>query len=183
MDVRRKTEVRFPRLGIPGLLRSRRGSQMVEATIVIPLLILTILSMILLLIFFYEGAASQCRVQKKLIREARKDVMGIKIVKKDASHSRKMQGLISLRMKKNYAGRCYKLDQTELIRIGDEAKTIVGKFTSIDGEASSQNGSGREDSSRKASGTSKSDPSASKTSGSAASKTSGGSSKHRRRSK
>ena len=56
----------------PGIrfLNSRRGSEIVEAAVVMPLVILAVLSMILLQVFFYQCLLVQVRLHEDLTDRA-----------------------------------------------------------------------------------------------------------------
>ena len=60
----RNAAARFGRL-----FRSRRGEETVEAAIVLPLFILTVLSLIMLMLFFYLSLGVRVNVHKDLIEK------------------------------------------------------------------------------------------------------------------
>lgn len=54
-----------------GLLQqSRRGSTMIEATMVLPLLILSVITCVLICMFFYDTTITQCKLHQALRCEA-----------------------------------------------------------------------------------------------------------------
>ena len=50
--------------------RSRRGTAMIEASLVLPLIVLSVLTCILIVMFFYDTTISQCHLHKALRCEA-----------------------------------------------------------------------------------------------------------------
>lgn len=58
------------RIRVLPLRRSRRGSTFVEATMVLPLLILSVLTCVLISMFFYDTTIRQCRMHESLRCEA-----------------------------------------------------------------------------------------------------------------
>ena len=51
-------------------VRSRRGTAMIEASLVLPLIILSVLTCILIVMFFYDTTISQCQLHEALRCEA-----------------------------------------------------------------------------------------------------------------
>ena len=52
------------------IVASRRGSAIVEATMVLPLLILSVITCLLICMFFYDSTISQCQLHQQLRCEA-----------------------------------------------------------------------------------------------------------------
>lgn len=98
---------------------NKRGDEIVEATIVLPVIILAILSMIMLMIFFYACLNAQMEVHQKLVEKAlnSRSVMNVGTFEKNVS--RGTGGMVTMVMNKNVKGRCYLINEAEAIRLGD----------------------------------------------------------------
>lgn len=98
---------------------NKRGSQIVEATIVLPVIILTILSMIMLLVFFFACLTTQMSVHQHLISKAvsAKTVIGVERYSK--ATSKHVGGVISILMKKDVSSSCYLINEVTAIRLGE----------------------------------------------------------------
>lgn len=99
----------------------RRGDEIVEAAIVLPVMILTILSLILLTIYFFARLQTQCDVQRELIEEA----MGAEnaglyetysLSKKTSSD---MGGITRIFLTSEYEEMILSVDEAEMIRLGE----------------------------------------------------------------
>lgn len=55
---------------VTGLLRSRRGSSMVEAAVVFPVVILVLFAMIVAMVFLFEETQAAASVRKAVVRQA-----------------------------------------------------------------------------------------------------------------
>lgn len=52
------------------MLRSRRGSYILEAAIVMPVIMLSVITAVLIIMFFYRQMSEQCMMHRMLIDEA-----------------------------------------------------------------------------------------------------------------
>ena len=52
------------------MLRSRRGSYILEAAIVMPVIMLSVITAVLIIMFFYRQMSEQCMMHRTLIDEA-----------------------------------------------------------------------------------------------------------------
>ena len=102
-------------------IRSRRGEEMVEAAIVLPLVILTILSMIMISVFLFRFEIRQSEAHIEVMREAAssESVFGIK--RRNVSMSAGIRGTASRTVHKGNAVRAYALNQAEAVMVGELA--------------------------------------------------------------
>ena len=100
-------------------MRNKRGNEIVEASIVLPIIILTILSMIMLMIFFFACLTTQMSVHQRLINKALKSDTILSISRSGETTGRKIGGVISMLMKKEISSRCYLINEVTAIRLGE----------------------------------------------------------------
>ena len=91
---------------------NKRGSEIVEAAIVLPVFILIVAALIGICIFHFESFLSECNVQKEVVDSIREENAIFKRIEKNASLSR---GDYS----RSYAPYGYALDEASIIRAGD----------------------------------------------------------------
>ena len=97
---------------------NRRGEEYVEAAIVLPLVILTILSMIMIAVFLYRHLESKSEAHIALMRDAAssENVFGIK--RRSTASSSFIRGTFSKNVARSDSLRAYELKQADAIRIG-----------------------------------------------------------------
>lgn len=100
-------------------MMNKRGHEMVEASIVLPLVILTILSMILLLIYVHQCLDTQTGVHQTLIERALESKDVFKVAKGSDSTTSNIGGAISKVMHRDFSARCYLINEADAIRLGD----------------------------------------------------------------
>ena len=102
-----------------GKLWNKRGSEMVEASIVMPLVILTILSTIFLLLYFYQCLNDQVSCHQKLVEMSIQGKQTFAVKKRGTSTSKKMQGITGVTMHHSYHSRTYVINIAKGIRLGE----------------------------------------------------------------
>lgn len=98
---------------------NKRGDEFVEAAMVLPLLILTVLSLILLLIFFFSCLEGQVNMHKNLLRENEESVKVFDLAKNELETSSEIGGLAEVMMHKKVTGRIYRINAADVIRAGE----------------------------------------------------------------
>jgi hypothetical protein len=98
---------------------NKRGDEIVEAAIVLPVIILTILSMIMLLLFFFACLTAQMEVHQKLVDKALKSHQVMAVSTCESRVGRGIGGAVSLVMEKNVSGRCYLINEAAAIGLGE----------------------------------------------------------------
>lgn len=101
------------------LIRSRRGDEFVEAALVLPVLILAVLSMIMLILYFYLCLNTQTGLHENLMEKTAESKAVFWICTESDSVSSQMDGITHAVLKKNITGRMYVLDYAEIIRAGE----------------------------------------------------------------
>ena len=94
---------------------------MVEAAVVLPIVILTILSMIMAAVFLLTHEISQSKAHVALAYEAAlsKQVFGIK--RKAVSSTKVLRGTAARRMSKSTSSRMYVISQSDAVMLGEPA--------------------------------------------------------------
>lgn len=100
------------------ILMSRRGEEFVEAAIVLPLMILTVLSMIMVAVFLYSHSLNQAKAHIDLMREADSSKSVFAVKRKSISTSGAIRGLYISDASKSGSFRAYAIRQADAIRIG-----------------------------------------------------------------
>ena len=101
---------------------NKRGEEIVEASIVLPLTILVILSMIMAAVFLFRFELDQSEAHIGLAREsaASEQILGIK--RSTASYSGYIRGAASVTFSKESASRMYVISQADAIMLGKLAE-------------------------------------------------------------
>ena len=100
---------------------NKRGDETVEAAIVLPVMILTILSLILLMIYFYARLETQCSVHDYLIESAQNregySFYDTLIEKRETSSD--MGGITEIFLRSEYEESIASIGESEIIRMGE----------------------------------------------------------------
>lgn len=99
--------------------RNKRGEEMVEASIVLPVLILTILSLILLILYYYACLNCQVELHGELISDTENRKAVFKVVEKRETVSSEIGGVISMIMQKEITASAYAIGPADMIRAGE----------------------------------------------------------------
>ncbi len=99
----------------------KRGDEIVEAAMVLPVMILTILSLIMLLIYFFARLEAQCDVQRELIERVQsEESTGLyetySSVRKTSSD---MGGITRVLLTSEYEEDITSVDEAGIIRLGE----------------------------------------------------------------
>ena len=97
---------------------NRKGEEFVEAAIVLPLMILTILSLIITAVFLYSYNLSQAEAHVQLMNEVVRSRKVFDVKRKSVSASERIRGLYRLDIQKNGSFRAYVRDQADAVRTG-----------------------------------------------------------------
>ncbi len=100
------------------LIRDKRGEEIVEATIVLPLLILMIVSMITIMMIYYDSVSSTSKVQQEIAEDINSGKGLFKVIKRSGGLLRQTKGLVGYTVSRGYSDRGYVIDMGELLRIG-----------------------------------------------------------------
>lgn len=108
-----------PLMALTAKAREKRGDEMVEASIVFPIVILTVLSLIMLLIYFYSCLHTQIKVHNNLIEGYVMEETVFNVAKGADSTASHMGGIVSTFMKKEFAATYYEINEPRIIRLGE----------------------------------------------------------------
>lgn len=100
-------------------MRNRRGDEFVEAAMVLPVLILTILSMILLMLFFFSCMQDQTDMHCRMLAHGAESGRTFQIYRDSVRTSRHAGGIVDMLLRRNTDGRLYIIDEADFIRAGD----------------------------------------------------------------
>ena len=101
---------------------NKKGEEFVEAAIVLPLFILTMLSMITVAVYLFRYEIIQSKAHTELARKAAgsEQVFGIKT--ENASYSIRSRGLFSKALSKEKTLKMYVINQSEAVMLGELAE-------------------------------------------------------------
>lgn len=105
-------------MNLCAFFRRKNGSEIVEASIVLPLFFLTVFSMILLMSYCFLCLEKQTDMHEKLTEEAIQPASLFQIEEQDETVHKELQGIISGGMKKEIHGHIYCFSQADLNRMG-----------------------------------------------------------------
>ena len=97
---------------------NRKGEEFVEAAIVLPLMILTRLSLIITAVFLYSYNLSQAEAHVQLMNEVVRSRKVFDVKRKSVSTSERIRGLYRSDIQKNGSFRAYVIDQADAVRTG-----------------------------------------------------------------
>lgn len=100
-------------------MRNRRGDEFVEAAMVLPVLILTILSMILLMLFFFSCLQDQTDMHRSMLARSAGSEKTFQVCRDSVRTSRHAGGIVDMLLRRDTAGRLYIIDEADFIRAGD----------------------------------------------------------------
>lgn len=98
---------------------NRKGDEIVEAAMVLPILILTILSLILLMVYYFSCLNTQVDLHRQMIEDGMHVDTVFEIKTKKEETSSEIGGVISMIMSKEIEGRVYMINEANLIRLGE----------------------------------------------------------------
>lgn len=100
-------------------MRNKKGEEMVEAAMVLPLLILTVLSLILLIIYYYCALNCQIDLHRSQRAEASGSKAVYRVIKDEKSVSKEMGGIITMMMRKEINSEFHILRPAAIVRTGE----------------------------------------------------------------
>ncbi len=98
---------------------NKRGDEIVEAAMVLPILILTILSLILLIVYYFACLNVQVDLHRQMVQDAMHSKSIFEIKNKKEETSSEIGGVISMIMNKQIEGKIYMINEADIIRAGD----------------------------------------------------------------
>jgi len=100
-------------------MRNKKGEEMVEAAMVLPLLILTVLSLILLILYYYCALDCQINLHRNQRTEASGSKAVYKVIKDEESVSSEMGGIVTMVMRKEIKSELHVLRPAAIVRTGE----------------------------------------------------------------
>lgn len=100
-------------------MNNKKGAQIVEAAVVLPILILTILSLILLLVYYFTCLNDQTGLHEDMLRYVQESEKIFEIYENNTETSKRISGLVHMLMGKESAGSVYVIHHTDFIRAGE----------------------------------------------------------------
>lgn len=101
---------------------NKRGEEIVEASIVLPLMILVILSMIMVAVFLFRFELKQSDSHVDLAKESARSKLIFGIKRNSASYSGHVRGAASGGFSKERTSRMYVISQADAIMLGELAE-------------------------------------------------------------
>ncbi len=103
------------------MIRNKRGEEIVEAAMVLPILILIAFTLMLVMIHFYTYHQGQIGLHKELIFWSQESEAVFHIQKKELHHHSKLDGMVELILQEEKQYRIYALKAAEWILLGEMA--------------------------------------------------------------
>jgi len=103
------------------MLRSKRGSELLEASLVLPLLILMIASLIGAGAFVCRNMQNRCSVQRELLEELDQSKALYEKIEKSIDTSSDIKGAYRGTLSRPYEAHATAIDEAAVIRAGDLA--------------------------------------------------------------
>lgn len=102
------------------IFKSKRGEALIEGAIVLPLIVLIIFSLIMVMVYFYNGAHIQFTVHKESMMSLENDqrIFGIETFKH--GNEKDLGGIYKKTLNNYIYGRYYYMNELKLLRIGNE---------------------------------------------------------------
>ena len=104
------------------LLSRKRGEEFVEAAIVLPLMILTILSMIMVAVFLYSHNLRQAETHVGLMKEIESSKSIFAVKRKSVTTAKDIRGTYKAELSRDSTIRAYVIRQADVIRTGSLAE-------------------------------------------------------------
>ena len=106
------------------MLRNKRGGEYVEASIVLPLLVLMIVSMIYAMMFFYGHADRQMKLHKVSLDKAKTSSSLFKKEKYKVEDSSLISGAARILLRKDTYADIYLINEADLVMVGKFVKGL-----------------------------------------------------------
>lgn len=100
-------------------MRNKKGEELIEAALVLPIVILTIISMLMLLIYFFSCLNSQVDLHRELLAEISRQDYTYRIIQNKKETSKKTGGLVNIILHKDCVAEVYVIRESFLIRAGE----------------------------------------------------------------
>ncbi|XVG94887.1 TadE family protein [Eubacteriales bacterium KG127] len=106
------------------LLKKKKGSELIEATLVLPVVIIIILGLLSFVVIFYSIGISQFNLHSELIDEANLSEKIFTVKRKQAYYEKDIRSLIPFKFKKNKEDKCYSINEEKVLRMKDSTSEI-----------------------------------------------------------
>ena len=106
------------------MLRNKQGGEYVEASIVLPLLVLLIVSMIYAMIFFFSHTDRQMKLHKASLDKAKTSSSLFKKEKYKVEDSSSISGAARVLLSKDIYADIYFINEADLVRAGKFVKGL-----------------------------------------------------------
>lgn len=106
------------------LLKNKKGSELIEATLVLPIVILIILGLLSFIVIFYSIGISQFNLHSELIDEVNLNEKIFSVESKQANYKKDIRSLIPFKFKKDKEDKCYSINEEMVLRMKDSTSEI-----------------------------------------------------------
>ena len=100
---------------------NKRGSEIVEAAIVVPIFILILSALITLGVFYFDGFNNQCRVQSEIVEEMKATRLPMKKISNSETTFANIVGITTRLLSVDYSTYAFAIDEAMIIRTGELA--------------------------------------------------------------
>ncbi len=103
------------------MMRNKRGEEMVEAAMVLPILILVVFSLMLVMVWFYQVHQSQISLHKEMVCQMQDSQTVFRIQKRTRQNQVRLDGMVNHLLKTEAEYRIYCMKPAEWILLGEMA--------------------------------------------------------------
>ena len=103
------------------MMRNKRGEEMVDAAMVLPILILVVFSLMMVMVWFYQVHQSQIVVHKEMLAQCQESDQVFRIQKRIQQNQVRLDGMVNHLLKTEKQHRIYCLKPAKWVLLGEMA--------------------------------------------------------------
>lgn len=103
------------------MMRNKKGEEMVEAAMVLPILILVTFSLMLVMVYFYQIHQSQIALHKEMLRQRQVSSAVFRVNKETQKNETRVDGMVNHLLKAEKQHRIYHVKPSRWILLGEMA--------------------------------------------------------------
>ncbi|MBR3756692.1 MAG: hypothetical protein IKK48_06230 [Firmicutes bacterium] len=103
------------------MIRNKRGEEMVEAAMVLPILILIVFTLMMVMVHFYTYHQAQMDLHKEMLCWSQENAAVFRIQKKALEYQTRLDGMVYHILQEEKQFRIYGLESADWVRLGKMA--------------------------------------------------------------